>query len=206
MHHYEKMKLSAFDAGHWTAGPRDDQARFNGQFKTVISKSTRHAPENKQTEVTGLRSEAVKTLLLIDNVRLSRECLVHLLQSQIPAYDVVSAASIKDAEKFLPLRPDAVLLNIRSTKIIDAVFKKDILKILEETDKAPVLLLSDIDDSSEACQAADTGLSGLFPSNFGIPLLIAAINLVIAGGKFYAPTVSHLKIYRPDHKNGYTQI
>jgi DNA-binding NarL/FixJ family response regulator len=142
------------------------------------------------SDASQLREQHAKALLLIDGVRLTRESLSRLLQSQLPKFGIAGFANENDAGDFMALRPDVVLLNIHSARISDPALKDHISAIRAAIHRAPVLLLSDNVEPGEAKQAAEAGLAGVFPSECSAPLLIAAIYLVVAGGQFYAPTVS----------------
>jgi DNA-binding NarL/FixJ family response regulator len=133
---------------------------------------------------------SAKMLVLIDGVRLTRECLSYLLQSQLPEFEIASFANETDARDFIALQPDVVLINIPSARISDPSLKDHISAIVAATHRSPVLLLLDNIEAAEANQASEVGLAGVFPSDCGAPLLIAAIHLVVAGGRFYAPKVS----------------
>ena len=133
------------------------------------------------------RTNAAKTLLLIDSVRLTRECLSHLLTTQLGDFEIVTAAHAQQAAEGGAFRPDVVLLNVGSARLTDGGLLNDIGTIFAATRRAPMLLLSEHGEPSEESQAAEFGLVGLFPSTYGVSLLIAAIHLVVAGGQFHIP-------------------
>ncbi len=134
------------------------------------------------------RVNAAKSLLLIDSVRLTRECLSHLLMTQLADYEIVSVARAQQAGECGAFRPDVVLLNAGSARLTESSLLDDIAAIFAATRRAPTLLLSEHGEASEESQAAEFGLVGLFPSTFGVSLLVAAIHLVAAGGQFHIPT------------------
>jgi hypothetical protein len=129
------------------------------------------------------RSPATKALLLIDNVTLTRECLTHLLTSELKGFEIISVVHPQQAA-VCGVSPDVVLLNARASQHLEGTLLGDIALATSATRPAPVLLLS---DGADAAEAAECGLAGLLPSSCGVPLLIAAINLVVAGGQFRAP-------------------
>jgi len=131
-------------------------------------------------------SGAPKSLILVDSVRLSRECLSHLLVSQLNEYDVLSMVHPGQAGE-TDARPDVVLLNARSARMADASLITDISTLFAVTHRAPILMLSEHLDAHEAVLASESGMAGLFPTACGAALLIAAIRLVAAGGQFFAP-------------------
>jgi DNA-binding NarL/FixJ family response regulator len=133
------------------------------------------------------RATAAKALLLIDGVRLTRECLSHLLTAQLGDYEIISVAHAQQAGECSAIRPDVVLLNAGPARLTEGSLRDDIAAIFAATHDAPMLLLSEHGEASEESQAAECGLVGLFPSTFGVPLLVAAIHLVAAGGQFHIP-------------------
>jgi len=127
-----------------------------------------------------------KSLLLVDALRLSRECLTHLLVSHLSEYDLLTLAHARLAGEGDP-RPDVVLLNARSAHIYDAALASEVSTLLALTHRAPILILSEHIDGHEGLLAGESGIAGLFPMACSAALLIAAIRLVAAGGQFYAP-------------------
>jgi DNA-binding NarL/FixJ family response regulator len=136
------------------------------------------------------RANAAKVLLLIDGVRLTRECLSQLLTAQLGDYEIVSVAHAQQAGECSAFRPDVVLFNAGSARLTDGSLLDDIATIFSATRRAPMLLLSEHGEASEENQAAEYGLVGLFPSTFGVSLLVAAIQLVAAGGQFHIPVTT----------------
>ncbi len=143
-------------------------------------------PEDYSSSV-GSRPQASKVLLLVDSVRLTRECLSHLLSTQLPNFEIVSVPQAQLAAESNGGRPDVVLLNVGSTRLADGSLLNDVATIAASTRRAPILLLSEHGEPSEEIQAAEFGMVGLFPLTFGVSLLIAAIHLVVAGGQFHIP-------------------
>jgi DNA-binding NarL/FixJ family response regulator len=129
---------------------------------------------------------AAKALLLIDSVRLTRECLTYLLATELKDFKTISVVHPQQAAD-CRVSPDVVLLNTGASRRSDGALRDDIALIATATHQAPMLLLSDGEDAADAAEAAEYGVAGLFPSSCGVPLLIAAINLVVAGGSFRVP-------------------
>ncbi len=133
------------------------------------------------------RAVAAKALLLIDSVRLTRECLTRLLTTHLGEYEIISVAHPRQAGECGAFRPDVVLLNVGSARLTEGSLRDDIATIFAATRRAPMLLLSEHGEASEESKAAEFGLVGLFRSTFGVSLLVAAIHLVAAGGQFHLP-------------------
>ena len=146
-------------------------------------------PEDYATSVS-TRAQASKALLLVDSVRLTRECLSHLLSTHLPDFEIVSVPHAQLVTESNSGRPDVVLLNVGSMRVADGSLLDSVAAISASTRRAPMLLLTEHGEPSEDIQAADFGMVGLFPLTFGVSLLIAAIYLVVAGGQFHVPVAS----------------
>jgi DNA-binding NarL/FixJ family response regulator len=126
---------------------------------------------------------AHKTLLLVDGVRLRRECLIHLLSAELPDFEIVAVASARPSEVWRTAGPEIVLVNAPP---FGGLPIGEIEEIGAAT-TAPVLLLSEAESGFNADQAAEFGVAGVFPATCGSSLLIAAIQLVLAGGRVQIP-------------------
>ncbi len=143
-------------------------------------------PADIPTAPSPARAGATKALLLIDNVRLARECLTHLLVTQLPDFEVVSIAHSQQAANCGVGPTSSCSMSARHN--CNGALLDDIAAISAATHRAPLLLLTDNSDPIEAAAATEAGAAGLFPSSCGVALLIAAIHLVVAGGQFHPPT------------------
>jgi len=121
-----------------------------------------------------------RSLLLIDDVRLRRECLLHLLSAELPDFDVVAATTTQPVDSWPGAAPDLVLV---SEPAVGDDGRSRIGEIIVAANGAPVLLLTDA-ESEDAAAASEPGVVGQFPSACGAAVLIAAIQLALAGGRF----------------------
>jgi DNA-binding NarL/FixJ family response regulator len=185
----EPFKSRALDFATVDSQPRAANTYNNFPANPVARGGESLISNNTSAALAGTRptrSPATKALLLIDNVTLTRECLTHLLTTELKGFEIISVVHPQQAA-VCGVSPDVVLLKTRSKQRSDGTLRDDIALIASATHLAPVLLLSDDEDGAEAAEAAEYGVAGLFPSSCGVPLLIAAINLVVAGGQFRAP-------------------
>jgi DNA-binding NarL/FixJ family response regulator len=137
-----------------------------------------------------------RTLLLIDDVRLRRECLFRLLSAELPDFDVLAFATTQPPETWAATSPDIVLANAPSGDSGDGL---PIGEIVAAANGAPVLLLTESEGDHAAPAAEESGVAGRFPSACGTELLIAAIQLVLAGGRFQIPARPASKMaWRPN--------
>ena len=126
-----------------------------------------------------------RTLLLIDDVRLRRECLFHLLSAELPDFDVLAFATTQPPETWAAASPDIVLAREPPG---DSAGGPPISEIVAAANGAPVLLLTESEGDDGAPAADEPGVAGRFPAACGSDLLIAAIQLVLAGGRFQIPS------------------
>jgi DNA-binding NarL/FixJ family response regulator len=83
--------------------------------------------------------------------------------------------------------PNVVIVSIGGTRVTDSRVSK-ILEFFRQTPSRPsVLIISNNDEDAEAMTALRLGSAGFFSSGDGITLLVAAINLVMAGGRYVPP-------------------
>jgi DNA-binding NarL/FixJ family response regulator len=122
-----------------------------------------------------------RTLLLIDGVRLRRECLLHLLSAELPDFDVIGVATTQPSESWSAAAPHIVLFSAPAT---GADSRSRLDEIVAAANGAPVLLLTESEACDGATAASEPGVVGQFPSACGAAVLIAAIRLALAGGRF----------------------
>jgi hypothetical protein len=132
----------------------------------------------------GAEPRPTRTLLLIDDVRLRRECLFHLLSAELSNFDVLAFATTQPPETWATAFPDIVLASAPSSVSDDGL---PIGEIVAAASGAPVLLLTESDSDDDVPAVDEPGVAGRFPTACGSDLLIAAIQLVLAGGRFQIP-------------------
>jgi DNA-binding NarL/FixJ family response regulator len=140
------------------------------------------------------------TIYLIERTYLVREGLAELLSHHCPEYEIRMAESDPSAAA---CESDAALIvmSIRSgcsaqRATVDALGNSAWLY------RVPVLLISDADDPSQARLALRAGFAGFFPTIYSAEMLIAAVRLVLAGGRFVPPSLIQLSLQDPATRAG----
>jgi len=133
----------------------------------------------------GTRS-ANRSLVVLDNRALDRECFAQSLTSHKIGMEVLAFGTIEDwkAEKDLHPPLSAILLNVGGCKITDALVADEIKKLTSEFRTTPVVVLADTDDLTQILKALEYGARGYIPSSVGIDVCVEAIGLALAGGIF----------------------
>ncbi|PTM97185.1 DNA-binding NarL/FixJ family response regulator [Mycoplana dimorpha] len=126
-----------------------------------------------------------RSLLIIDNRALDRECLAQCISAHKSDMEVVAFGSVEEWKRkrhdYPPLA--AVLLNVGGRKVAEAAVADEIRKFSAEFE-APVIVLADNDDLAQIMKALECGAKGYIPSSVSIDVCIEAIALSLAGGIF----------------------
>lgn len=140
-----------------------------------------HSPATQAIIANG-KAHAASTVLLLDEQRLTRECMAETLQELCPDLDI-SGLRPDDFHRHEPCA-DAVLIviNLHGARIGEAVRR---LRLDGASPPSPLLFITARDEAHETLEALEHGAMGLVRADARIELLIAAMRLVIAGGRYY---------------------
>lgn len=137
----------------------------------------------KAFEGTTLQRE--RSLLIIDNRALDRQCLAQCISAHKIDMDVVALGSMDEWKRkrgeYPPLA--AILLNVGGRRIAEPSVSDEIKKLAAEFE-APLIVLADTDDLAQIMKALECGAKGYIPSSVSIDVCIEAIALSLAGGIF----------------------
>lgn len=126
-----------------------------------------------------------RSLLIIDNRALDRQCLAQCISAHKIDMDVVAFGSMEEWKRkrhdYPPLA--AILLNVGGRKIVEPAISEEIKRLAAEFD-APLIVLADTDDLAQIMKALECGAKGYIPSSVSIDVCIEAIALSLAGGIF----------------------
>jgi DNA-binding NarL/FixJ family response regulator len=136
-----------------------------------------------QRRSTYKNGSAKRKVLLVDNARLTRECLFQLLINCCPELDFVGADTTGTLAVYDDY-PDLVIFHAHRAEIRDltnsefeVVYSRSI----------PLIAIVDSIAPTQAIDALTEGVAGIFFVGDNIELLVAAIRLVLAGGRFLPP-------------------
>lgn len=126
-----------------------------------------------------------RSLLIIDNRALDRQCLAQCLSALKLDMDVLALGSVEEwkrkRDEYPPLA--AILLNVGGRKVADPAVCEEIKKLSSEFEE-PVIVLADTDELQQIMKALECGAKGYIPSSVSIDVCIEAIALSLAGGIF----------------------
>ena len=126
-----------------------------------------------------------RSLLIIDDRALDRQCLAYCISAHKIDMDVLAFGSVEEWERKRHDYPQlaAVLLNIGGKKIGEPSVSEEITR-LAAAFEAPIIVLADADDLPQIMKALECGAKGYIPSSVSIDVCIEAIALSMAGGIF----------------------
>jgi two-component system nitrate/nitrite response regulator NarL len=128
----------------------------------------------------------VVSVLVIADVRLYREGLVHAIGHRDEVEVVGTAASSQDAVlQFADLRPDVVLVDVATTDGLSAV-----RGVVESVPNARVVAVASPETESDVIAYAEAGASGYVPRNGGLADLRAVIMSAARGEALISPRVT----------------
>ena len=116
------------------------------------------------------------SVLLVDPMRLMRDCMTQLLQSGAADIDVHSVASLENATAG-PEGPDIILINAMPKEAFLATVEQHVAQLWPGV---PVLVIYDEDGTLPQGELIRNGTAGVFPASLGVTVLIATIRVILA--------------------------
>ncbi|MBP2291448.1 LuxR C-terminal-related transcriptional regulator [Azospirillum rugosum] len=143
--------------------------------------------------ITKARSAKNITVLLLDDMLLTRECLSLSINLCDRGVRVLTAASTADAQPLLysETAPDVVLYNCSALAPPETDFAAQIRDIIACLGDTPLIVLSDREDGETVVEAFQLGVRGYISTAVGLSVALEAIRLIAAGGTFVPPSFMH---------------
>ena len=142
---------------------------------------------NKSTGTVQNATSSMLSVLLIDAHALTRSCIASLLVGADRKIQVHGCSCIRDADLLLFPQIDLVLWNIGARRITDSALHVDLRMIRQKMPDPPLVVFSKHNDAAQALDAIRLGACGYIPASLSLPVMIAALRLVMVGGVYIAP-------------------
>jgi DNA-binding NarL/FixJ family response regulator len=134
-------------------------------------------------QVSGLAAPPM--VMYIDKHRLGRDCISEQLTSQLSHWTIESLASMNELKKQGDWSNESVVvLHAHSASVATAEVASEIAMIAEVAPGVPFVVMSDLEDATEALLAIRSGARGYFPTSLPLSQVIAAIRFVADGGTY----------------------
>ena len=148
------------------------------------------------------KSEAAdirRSILFLDELRLTRDCMTELLQEQCPQMTIIGMPCAEYGGSQMARDADLIIFNLHRDTIVSAMRK---IASDGSPTPAPILFIATHDLRTQAMTAVEQGAAGLISSNSPIEILLATINLIIAGGRYFPnDTIAAIRPSAPGAKN-----
>jgi DNA-binding NarL/FixJ family response regulator len=139
--------------------------------------------------------QEASSIVFLDELRLTRDCITEAIQELCPDMNIAAMAP----DDYQPRAPCAqatlIIYNLHRASIGEAAQRL----LLDAASPAPPLLfITTREERAETMAAVEHGAMGLVRADARLELLIAAIRLVMAGGRYYpAETLTSLAALAP---------
>ena len=123
-------------------------------------------------------------LVIIEQLVLTRTCIINILIRELPGFEIVELATTDDLRCVSGRDVRRVVLAIGDKPIVDPSIEDDLALLAKSCPNAFVALLSNRDDEATAVAAMQRGVRGFLPTSTPVEVAIAGLRLVLAGGVY----------------------
>lgn len=136
-------------------------------------------------------NDSLMRVLIADDHSLFREGCKLLLQEIDPQVEIVEAGDFADVQKKLENQPafDLILLDLRMPGMGEI---EGVMRARKLAPSTPLVILSALDDPYYAQKVMDQGALGFIPKSSNHSVIINALKLIMAGGKYVPPSLMSL--------------
>lgn len=137
----------------------------------------------------------MKSCLICDDHALVRDALAGAIMAQWPGVAISTAATFPDAWQGAAASPELCLADLAMP---GADERSGIAGLRRAAPAMPVLVITGSHDDRLLLDLIASGVSGFVAKTQGTAIILAAINLVLAGGRYLPPRLAELAGRLPD--------
>jgi len=138
----------------------------------------------KPAEILRKQDNQLRTLAIIDDRALDRECLAQSLLAHGLDMDVELFSSVDAWRRTAEEMHSGILINIGRNDFCDDALIKDLKGLAADFPGLPVVILAESRDVRQVLRAFEVGVQGYISSEIGLNVCVGAISLALAGGAF----------------------
>ncbi|MCW2243596.1 response regulator transcription factor [Azospirillum canadense] len=159
---------------------------MNSEASDEREESTTGTAENGRPDLMNARDTQSVTVLLLDDVPLTRECLSLSINICDRGVRVLTATSVSDAAQLFQgdTKPDVVLCSFTALDSTEGLFASQVRDVVEAFGSTPLIVLSEREDGGVIHEAFQCGAHGYISTAVDLSVALEAIRLVAAGGTF----------------------
>jgi DNA-binding NarL/FixJ family response regulator len=131
----------------------------------------------------------MQSCLICDDHDLVREALAGAVASRWPAIRITQAANFPDAWALAAAIPDLCMVDLAMP---GADERAGIAGLRAAAPAVPILVITGSHDDRLLLDLLSDGVAGFVPKTSGTGIIMAAIDLVLAGGRYMPPRVAEL--------------
>jgi DNA-binding NarL/FixJ family response regulator len=129
--------------------------------------------------------EVPPIVLYIDKHRGGKDCVSEQLAGHLSGWSLEPLASMSEFEKQADWSDESVVvLHAHSASVATAELASEIAMVAEGAPDVPFVIISDLEDATDALLAIRSGARGYLPASLPLSQVIAAIRFVAAGGTY----------------------
>lgn len=121
-------------------------------------------------------------ILFVDSHPLSRECFARWIEASANEFEIRTAAESEADQSAGDI--DILLLNVRERRANEIDVARTMHLFKQKFPAAPLIVLSDREDSIAVVEAIRHGAQGFVPTSFNLRQVIGALRFVATGGVF----------------------
>jgi len=142
--------------------------------------------ETPSSDTDGFVGKRERSIIIIGNRALDRECLAQSLRVNYSGAAVSTFGTVDELRRAKEHHHSmsAILLSIGGLKITDGSVTDDIEQLKSEFAAIPLIIVADNEDLAQIMKALENGVCGYIPTTVGISVAVGAIELALAGGVF----------------------
>ena len=123
-------------------------------------------------------------IIIIERQILTRTCILRILKSEFPHWDIIEMASTSDLNLAIGRNVHLIAFDIESRTVIDPDVENDLAILRDCFPDTPIAVLSGRDDDATILGALQSGVSGFFVTSIPVDIALAGLRLVLAGGVY----------------------
>jgi DNA-binding NarL/FixJ family response regulator len=135
--------------------------------------------------VVALTGEKTIEIIVVHGNPLRGDCLTRTLAAELKVV-VLGMRTVDDLASAVNAKPVLVILDIRDLSLKDLRVTGDVGRIRTFFPEAAVAVISDKFDTPEVMEANSLGLRAYISSAEKLDIVVAAVHLILAGGKYYS--------------------
>lgn len=141
----------------------------------------------------------MQSCLICDDHALLRDALAGAIAHRWPAAEIIQAGDFVDAWREAARAPALIIADL---VMPGAEPREGVAGLCAAAPNAPIIVVTGSHDDNILLDLLDSGVAGFIPKTSGTDIIIAAIELVLSGGRYLPARVMELAMSKRSHPTG----